>query len=50
MSDDLETAVRRVGNEIIIESLPKKMPEKTGFPSGLFLNRVFGLSLDSLAS
>ena len=35
MPDELETAVRRVGNEIIIESLPKKMPEKTVSQTGL---------------
>ena len=35
MPDELETAVRRVGNEIIIESIPKKMPEKTVSQTGL---------------
>ena len=35
MTDALETAVRRVGNEIIIESLPKKMTGKTVSQTGL---------------
>ena len=35
MSDTLETAVRRVGNKIIIERLPKKMAGKTVSQKGL---------------